>query len=130
DQELREYARRREAGSNPGGGGGDQAALADAAVAGDATAGYEGGAGSVLPEAPADVTDVEQENVTDASGRRVTAERLPNAIDVPAADGPVGAADWGPSDEPPVAREPFTAADRDLLLRYHQPADAPGSDAP
>lgn len=118
DQELREYAKRREATASPGGGG-DPVALADASVAGDATAGYDqaGAPPPPAPQAAADELDVG--GVTDADGRRVTLERLPDQPGAVEAGTP-GVTAWTQRTEPPVARRPLGAADIQLLRRYHQ----------
>lgn len=123
DQELREYARRRQAGGGPGGGDGDQVAMADAAVAGSATAGFDGGGAGEPPPLPGagDPEELDLPDITDSSGRRVTLERLPDlAVDVPLGWLP-GSGDWSPGVEPAVSHELVLETDLDLLRRYNTP---------
>lgn len=122
DQELRDYARRRESAAAPGGGGGEPVALADAAVAGDATAGYEDGGGGALPVPPEPSSDLDIPDVTDPSGRRVRVERLPDAPDQTGGDQTVTLVEFIGRDEPSVSRVPPALADLDLLRRYRSAA--------
>lgn len=125
DQELRDYGRRRELASNPGGGSGDPVAMVDAAVAGDATAGFEGAAGNTLPAGPGASLELDVPSVTDASGRRVRLERLPDDLDTTG----IGAAptwvEFVAAPEPIVSRpEAAAAADLEFLSRYRTPSEA------
>lgn len=126
DQELRDYARRRESAAAPGGGGGEPVALADAAVAGDATAGYEGGGGEALPGAPQRTNELDIPDVTDPSGRRVRVERLPDAPDPTGLDQPAAWVEFVAGDEPRVSRPPSYPDDLDLLRRYRSLTGAGG----
>ena len=126
DQELRDYARRRESAAAPGGGGGEPVALADAAVAGDATAGYEGGGGAVLPGTPGSTNELDIPDVTDPSGRRVRVERLPDAPDVAGLDQAAAWVEFVAGDEPRVSRPPSDPGDLDLLRRYRALTGAAG----
>ncbi|MBX3142062.1 MAG: hypothetical protein KF875_15005 [Trueperaceae bacterium] len=126
DQELRDYARRRESAAAPGGGGGEPVALADAAVAGDATAGYEGGGGEGLPGAPQRTSELDIPDVTDPSGRRVRVERLPDAPDLAGLDRTAAWVEFVAADEPRVSRPPSYPDDLDLLRRYRSLAGAVG----
>ena len=120
DQELREYARRREAGQGPGGGDGDQVAMADAAVAGSATAGFEDAAAEGAPmPAPAAQSELSLSDMTDSSGRRVALERLPDEIDAVPADWRPQVAAWAPLTEPPVSHDLMLASETELLQRYY-----------
>lgn len=123
DQELREYARRQEAAA--GAGGGEPVAMVDAAVAGDATAGYGGSEATPPPRAAGATDDLAIESVTDPSGRRVRVERLPDELTPPAAGAAQEAAAWSPVEEPLVTREATPVADMELLRRYHGAANAP-----
>ncbi len=127
DQELREYARRRQVGSDPGGGGGgDQVAMADAAVAGSATAGLGGEEAALLPVVEGgDAPALELPAVTDVSGRRVTLERLPDDVTAAVSANAPSGLNWPAMEEPPVRREALGSDDLDLLRRYHRPEDAP-----
>lgn len=126
DQELREYARRRQAAGDPGGGGGgDQVAMADAAVAGSATAGFEGEGALALPAAPDRSDALELPAITDASGRRVTLDRLPDELAPVVSGAAPGALAWPGLEEPPVSRDALSPADVELLRRYHAPGGAP-----
>ncbi len=126
DQELREHARRREAASSPGGGSGEPVAMIDAAVAGDATAGFEGGEGQVLPDGPAAVDELSMSNITDPSGRRVRVERLPDELEAPGSDYVLDLVEFSEGDEPLVSREASaTSADLELLRRYRSPTTNP-----
>ncbi len=127
DQELREYARRRQAGSDPGGGGGgDQVAMADAAVAGSASAGFGGeGEAPALATAGRSAAALELPGVTDVSGRRVTLDRLPDEVAaVVSANAPSGLS-WPRLEEPPVRRPALSPEDLDLLRCYHRPEGLP-----
>lgn len=123
DQELREHARRRQAGSNPGGGDGDQVAMADAAVAGSATAGFESQGGLDALPSPADgaPNNLNLPDITDSSGRRVTLERLPDVV-VDALPGWLpGTTGWAPGIEPVVTHDVMLQHELELLRRYNTP---------
>ncbi len=124
DQELRDYGRRRELASNPGGGSGDPVAMVDAAVAGDATAGFEGAAGNTLPAAPGASSELNIPSVTDSSGRRVRLERLPDDIDTTGLGAAPTWVEFVAAPEPIVSREAAASpADLEFLSRYRSPTE-------
>lgn len=125
DQELREYARHREAAADAGGGGGEPVAMVDAAVAGDATAGAGEGAGQPLPQPAAGGEELSMPDVTDPSGRRVTVERLPDDVDPTGLDAAPAAVSFASGDEPTVSRALETPANLELLRRYFTAPEAP-----
>lgn len=123
DQELREHARRRQAGSNPGGGDGDQVAMADAAVAGSATAGFESQGGLDALPSPAEgaKNDLNLPDITDSSGRRVTLERLPDVVMEALPGWLPGTTAWAPGIEPVVTHDVMLLHELELLRRYNTP---------
>lgn len=125
DQELREYARHREAAGDSGGGGGEPVAMVDAAVAGDATADLAGGAAPPPPGAGA-AADLNVPDEADPAGRRVRVERLPDDPAGAGLDLPPPPVAFARTEEPAVTRARVDDADVEFLHRYR----APGEDAP
>lgn len=125
DQELREYARHREAAGDSGGGGGEPVAMVDAAVAGDATADLAGGAAPPPPGAGA-AADLNVPDEADPTGRRVKVERLPDDPAAVGLDLPPPPVTFALTGEPTVTRARVDDADVELLRRYR----ASGEGAP
>jgi hypothetical protein len=121
DQELREQARRQQQkAGNPGAGGGDQAALADSSVAGDATAGFEGNEAGVIPDTAEQGGELSLPDQVNSSGERIEVELPPEARATEVGEAAGITISW--NRQPAVTlegREELRPADRELLQRYH-----------
>lgn len=122
DQELREQARRQQQrAGNPGAGGGDQAALADSSVAGDATASFEGNEAGVVPDTAEQGGELSLPDQVNIKGDRIEVELPPEVRTTLPTDPAPDTISWSKQTGMSLlgGREELRAGDRELLQRYH-----------